>query len=105
MDSADIIEELSGLPGFDRPPSAAACHAEHGKPADSTQEPAAQPYRAALKPAEAAVYDAVGLDETPIDQIILKCGLPTPTVSSTLFALELKKLIKQLPGKHYVRLA
>ena len=58
-----------------------------------------------LKPDEAAVYEAVGQDETPIDQIILKCGLPTPTVSSTLFALELKKRVKQLPGKHYVRIA
>ena len=53
----------------------------------------------ALKPAEAAVYEAVGRDETPIDRIILKCGLPTPVVSSTLFALELKKLIKQLAGQ------
>ena len=58
-----------------------------------------------MKPAETAVYDGrSGADETPIDRIILKCGLPTSVVSSTLFALELKKVIKQLPGKHYVRL-
>ena len=110
MDSSDVIEELTVLPGFKIHPS------PHR--ADGTETGQVAPFQLvessghpttiivpALKPAEAAVYEAVGLDETPIDQIILKCGLPTPQVSSTLFALELKKLVKQLPGKHYVRLA
>ena len=109
MDSGDIIEELAALPGFVTPrPSLAATSANPSpEPAPATPAPAPAPAHAGsaeLKPDEAAVYDAVGRDETPIDHIILKCGLPTPVVSSTLFALELKKRIKQLPGKHYVRL-
>ena len=102
MDSADIIEELSGLPGFVLPWTTSA--SERDDPPPVTEPPSTLPLPA-LKPDEAAVYAAVGPDETPIDQIILKCGLPTSTVSSTLFALELKKRVKQLPGKHYVRVA
>ncbi len=34
-----------------------------------------------------------------------KCDLPSSTVSSTLLALELKRLVKQLPGKYFVKLA
>ncbi len=58
-----------------------------------------------LKPEEEAVYNAISNDETPIDAIILKCGLPTHQVASTLFALELKRFVKQLPGKQYVTLS
>ena len=53
---------------------------------------------------ERRVYDAINPTETPIDQIASKCDLPSATVSSTLLALELKRLVKQLPGKYFVRL-
>lgn len=96
MGSEDVLEELSCLPGMILPAAPAATAA-------------AEPVQAVVTlnrtPEEIAVLAAVETDETPVDQIILKCGLPTPVVSSTLFALELKKLVKQLPGKHYVRLA
>ena len=101
MDSADIIEEIMTLPGFDAPAQPFAAPLAP-PPTPMVAMPVA---RVDLSPIEAAVLEAVERDETPIDRIILKCGLPTPTVSSTLFALELKKLIKQLPGKHYVRVS
>ena len=114
MGCEDILEELSSLPDLVRTPSTSSrptavppAGGEVPAPDDDPGPPAARaeiPMSVEMKPAEAAVYDAVGTDETPIDRIILKCGLPTPVVSSTLFALELKKVIKQLPGKHYVRL-
>lgn len=53
---------------------------------------------------ERAVYDAIRDSETPIDEIITKCRLPTSTVSSTLLTLEMKRLVKQLPGQHFVKL-
>src|SRR6266581_3443012 len=58
-----------------------------------------------LSPNERRVYDAINPTETPIDQIASKCDLPSATVSSTLLALELKRLVKQLPGKYFVRLS
>lgn len=118
MDSADILEELAALPGFTSLPAHEASPSDLPLSADGNRNSRGElPTATAaagktantgalnLKPEELSVLEAVGRDETPIDQVILKCGLPTPTVSSTLFALELKKLIKQLPGKHYVRLA
>ena len=112
MGAEDILEELTALPGL-AVSDLRSLPARHNEPLAPPPEtnpaqaarPAAANPPANLKPEEQAVYDAVELDETPVDLVISKCGLPTPVVSSTLFTLELKKLIKQLPGKHYVRLS
>ena len=53
---------------------------------------------------EKRVYEAINSAETPIDQIAAKSDLPSGTVSSTLLRLELKRLVKQLPGKYFVKL-
>ena len=52
----------------------------------------------------AQVYDAISDTETGIDEIIAKSQLPTGKVSSTLLVLEMKRLVKQLPGQHFVKL-
>ena len=57
-----------------------------------------------LSEEERRIYDAINSSETPIDQIAAKCDLPSGTVSSTLLRLELKRLVKQLPGKYFVKL-
>lgn len=57
-----------------------------------------------LSPVETAVREAIGDDETALDEIIAKCGLPTPQVSSTLLALEMRRLVKQLPGSRFVKI-
>jgi DNA processing protein len=54
---------------------------------------------------ERRVYDAINPTETPIDQIASSCELPSATVSSVLLRLELKRLVKQLPGKYFVKLS
>ncbi len=111
MGAEDILEELGMLPGLaprapkQRAPEAAVAALN---PAAASASPTDAPPKTALpalKPDEQRIYDAIGPDETPVDAIIVSCGLPTPVVSTTLFTLELKKLIKQLPGKHYVRLS
>lgn len=53
---------------------------------------------------EALVYKAIGDEETHIDDIIARCGLPTHVASSTVLALEMKKLVRQRPGGRYVKL-
>ncbi len=50
------------------------------------------------------VYEALGADETSLDQIIVTSGLTAAAVSSTLLALEIRRLVKQLPGKRFVKL-
>ena len=42
-------------------------------------------------------------DETSIDEIIRASGLPSSAVSVTLLRLEMKRLVKQLPGKLFTR--
>jgi DNA processing protein len=63
-----------------------------------------KPRDAAMTEQEKAVYEAIGDSETPIDAIIAKSRLPTGVVSSSLLALEIKRLVKQLPGQHFVKL-
>lgn len=53
---------------------------------------------------EQKIFDAVGADdEASIDEIIRASGLPSSTVNVALFSLEMKRLVKQLPGKMFVR--
>ena len=88
MDANDILDDLQIL-------------VPEAKPAPGT---AARPLPE-LNEQERRVYDAIEASETPIDQIASECDLPSSTVSSILLALELKRLVKQLPGKYFVKLA
>lgn len=70
------------------------------------EKPQLVPARAPeLSGAEQAVHTALRDEETHIDVVIERTGLPSHTVSSTLFALELKKLVRQLPGSRFVRIS
>jgi DNA processing protein len=42
-------------------------------------------------------------DDTSIDEVIRKSGLPSSAVSVALLSLEMKRVVKQLPGKLFVR--
>ncbi len=53
---------------------------------------------------ERAVYNAIHESETAIDVITEKSNLPPGVVSSTLLTLEMKRLVKRLPGQHFVKL-
>jgi DNA processing protein len=52
---------------------------------------------------EQKVFTALGEDESHIDEVIQRSGLPSSTVSVALLSLEMKRLTKQLPGKVFVR--
>jgi DNA processing protein len=87
MSASDILEDLEILVPEARP----------------APEAAARPLPE-LSNEERRVYDAIEAAETPIDRIAAKSDLPSGTVSSTLLRLELKRLVKQLPGKYFVKL-
>lgn len=59
---------------------------------------------AKLDGTEKTVYGALESSETQIDIIIQRTKLPSATVSATLLRLEMKRLVKQLPGKQFVKL-
>jgi DNA processing protein len=52
---------------------------------------------------EQKVYDTLGGGESNIDEVIRRSGLPSSAVSVALLGLEMKRLVRQLPGKMFVR--
>jgi DNA processing protein len=87
MDASDILDDLQIL-------------LPDAKPAPQSATRALP----TLNDDERRVYEAIRETETSIDDIATKAELPSGTVSSTLLRLELKKLVKQLPGKYFVKL-
>lgn len=56
-----------------------------------------------LSEIEQKVYDALGDEELTIEDVIRRSGLPSSAVSVALLGLEMKRIVKQLPGKVFVR--
>ncbi|RYD61154.1 MAG: DNA-protecting protein DprA [Verrucomicrobiaceae bacterium] len=87
MDASDIADDLGELP-FARQTSV--------KEADSRAVPE-------LPPEEAQVFSALGEGESGVDRLIERTGLPAQTVSATLMKLEMRRLVRALPGFRYVK--
>lgn len=85
-DVSHILDDLGELP-FARQPSAA--------------EPAAEIPE--LPEEEAAVFAAVSADESPVDRIIERSGLPAHVVTANLMKLEMRRLVRVFPGFRYAR--
>ncbi len=85
----DILSEFEYLfPPSNRPPG----------PNETGVLPALE-----LSETEQKIYDALNNEEIGIDEVIRKSGLPTSAVSVGLLSLEMKRLIRQLPGKLFVK--
>ncbi len=52
---------------------------------------------------EKNLFDRISLDPVGMDHLAVEAGLSAASVSASLLLLELKGLIKALPGKNYVR--
>jgi len=63
--------------------------------------PAALP-ALALSDSEQAVFEALAGGELDLDEIVRNSSLPTSAVNVALFSLEMKRLIRQLPGRRFV---
>jgi len=86
----DILSEFEYLfPTSNRPPS----------PGETGLLPALE-----LSETEQKIFDALRAeDESSIDEVIRRCGLPVSAVNVGLLSLEMKRVVKQLPGKLFVR--
>jgi DNA processing protein len=89
-DAEDILSEFEYLfPASNKPPS----------PGETGVLPALE-----LSESEQRVFDTLRLDdERSIDEVIRQSGLPSSAVSVALLSLEMKRVVKQLPGKLFVR--
>jgi DNA processing protein len=57
-----------------------------------------------LTPDQKAVYDQLRADQAVfIDSVLGQAGLPQPRVLSALLELEMNGLVRQLPGKNFIR--
>lgn len=56
-----------------------------------------------LGPQEQRIAALLSLEPLTVDDIIEKSGLPAPMVSGTLTILEMKNVVKRVPGNAYVR--
>jgi DNA processing protein len=90
---ADIVAEL---------PEAVRALVRQQQPAP-TAAPTVQP-AADLRPEEARLLALVPTEETHIEVLIQTSQLPAHVVASILVTLELRGLIRQLPGKFFARL-
>jgi DNA processing protein len=57
----------------------------------------------ALSDNEQKVYDVLSSQEMSVDEVIRAAGLPASGVNVALFSLEMKRMVRQLPGKLFVR--
>ncbi len=85
MSASDVLDDLGTL--FPQRP-----HLETSRPS------------ATLTDDEEKVYAALGADETHLDRVITTCALPSGSVMSALLSLEMKRLVKPLPGRHFIKL-
>jgi DNA processing protein len=83
----DILDEFEYMfPVSNRPPSAA----------ESGELPGFD-----LSPEEAAMLELLPAGELSIDELIRKSGLPASKANVVMLGLQMKKLVKQLPGRVY----
>jgi DNA processing protein len=85
----DVLSEFEYLfPASNRPPS----------PGETGVLPALT-----LSENEQKVYDTLSVDESSMDEVIRRSGLPSSAVSVALLGLEMKRVVRQLPGKLFIR--
>jgi len=88
MDGADVLDDLTAL----FPTAPLAPKVESPRPVQS------------LTLDEEILYQAIDGEERHIDDLASRCGLTPATMNVTLMRLEMKRLIRALPGRRYVRL-
>lgn len=117
--------EVFALPGMVSSPNARGCHQlirdgailvqdpedvleALGPLVESTELPSGQSVRNAtelqLNEQETAVLQAIPVEPTDIDSVVVSCGLPVSRVLSTLSVLEMRRLIRRLGGNAVQRI-
>jgi DNA processing protein len=87
MDAGDVIEEMPNK------------FHDSGKNAEICSSRAKL-----LTNSEKIIYAALSGDQAHIDEVANQVNMGVPEVSATLLKLEIKQLVKQLPGNYFVKL-
>ncbi len=95
MDGADILDDFTQLfPASLLPPKSDSAASGSGAKAVPI---------AKLSLEEEILFAAITADPVHIEDLITQSGLTPATVNVTLMRLEMKRLIRSLPGRHYQR--
>jgi DNA processing protein len=90
-EGAKLVEEVEDILGeFSQLFSSKETKSERPMPENLTDE-------------ETAILQALTGDESHLDELSEKSGLPTGVVSFNLLRLEMRKLVRQLPGKYFIK--
>ncbi len=54
---------------------------------------------------EKTVFEALGETEISLDDLVAKSSLPSHKVTSSLLTLEMRRLVKRLPGQYFIRIS
>jgi DNA processing protein len=78
----DVLEELDGLAGM---------------------QPKAAPPPPALDPMEQSIWDYLANEPRQLEEIVEKSGLSVPKLTGLMLGLEMRKIVRRLPGNRYER--
>ncbi|HEV3237144.1 MAG TPA: DNA-processing protein DprA [Gemmataceae bacterium] len=81
----DILEEIEGVSRKERP----------------SNQSVAPP--AGMDELQTRIWEALGDGPCPLDTLVHKLGTPVAQLTATLFALEMKKVVRRLTGNRYER--
>jgi DNA processing protein len=96
----DIAEEFARLPGLPADsPKPTPADSGNGTPAST---PAA-PTGLELSPLETTLLTSLGAADMGIDDLVVAAEAPAAEVLSALLRLEMRRLVRQLPGRRVVR--
>ena len=87
----DVEEEFSMLPNLQVRAVEKEASEQDAKPVE-------------LAPLEFAIWEKLGEQEIPIDELLDQCAEPPSRILGMLLMLEIKQVIRQLPGKYVVRM-
>jgi len=94
----DVIEEFTAEVRMQLLPP---LEASEGEPMGAQ---AATLFEASLTPDQKAVFETLRADQTSfVDEIVGVAKIPHPRVLAALLELEMNGLIRQLPGKNFIR--
>ncbi len=112
--SAGAAPSASAVPGAGVPgggaggapasPAAAASGGGGGAAASPGRTGAASAARLELSPLETTLLSLLGPDERAIDDLVGAAGAPAAEVLSALLRLEMRRLVRQLPGRRVARI-
>ena len=101
-DGGELLDDL-GMLELDSPRPANSAAQASDDPIPATDTPHQERDMPELPEDEKQIFAALGSMEMGVDQLIETTGLPAASVTTNLLKLEMKRLVRPMPGFRYVR--